>query len=34
MDGGWQVIGLNHDREDDDFVTRQNLIGVVYASFS
>lgn len=32
--GGWRVIGLNNDREDDDLVTRQNLVGVVYASFN
>ena len=34
VDGGWRVIGLNNDREDDDLVTRQNLLGVVYASFN
>jgi hypothetical protein len=34
VDGGWQVIGLNNEREDEDLVTRQNLIGVVYASFN
>ncbi|HUL52749.1 MAG TPA: S24/S26 family peptidase [Opitutaceae bacterium] len=31
---GWQVIGLNNDRVDDDVVTRKNLIGVIYASFN
>ena len=34
VDGGWRVIGLNNEREDDDLVTRQNLIGMVYASFN
>ena len=34
VDGGLRIIGLNNDREDDDLVTRQNLIGVVYASFN
>jgi hypothetical protein len=32
--GGWRVIGLNNEREDEDLVTRMNLIGVVYASFN
>ena len=32
--GGWRVMGLNNEREDEDLVTRQNLIGVVYASFN
>jgi hypothetical protein len=31
---GWRIVGLNNDRVDDDVVTRQNLIGVVYASFN
>jgi hypothetical protein len=31
---GWQVIGLNNDRVDDDVVTRKNLLGVVYATFN
>jgi hypothetical protein len=31
---GWQVMGLNNDRVDDDVVTRRNLIGVIYASFN
>jgi hypothetical protein len=31
---GWRVRGLNNDRVDDDFVTRKNLLGVVYASFN
>jgi len=31
---GWQVIGLNNDRVDDDVVTRKNLLGVIYASFN
>lgn len=34
VDGGWRVIGLNNEREDEDLVTRRNLIGVVYASFN
>jgi hypothetical protein len=32
--GGWRVIGLNNNREDDELVTRRNLLGVVYASFN
>jgi hypothetical protein len=31
---GWRVMGLNNDRVDDDFVTRKNLLGVIYASFN
>ena len=31
---GWRVRGLNNDRVDDDFVTRKNLLGVIYASFN
>ena len=31
--GGWYVIGLNNARVDEDLVTPENLIGVVYASF-
>ncbi len=31
---GWRIVGLNNARVDDDVVTRENLIGVVYASFN
>ena len=31
--GGWYVIGINNARVDEDLVTPQNLIGVIYASF-
>ena len=31
---GWRIIGINNDRVDDDVVTRENLIGVIYASFN
>ncbi|MGC4075127.1 MAG: hypothetical protein QM760_22020 [Nibricoccus sp.] len=31
---GWRVQGLNNEREDQDRVTRENLVGVVYASLS
>ena len=31
---GWRVQGINNTTEDTDRVTRQNLIGVVYASFA
>lgn len=31
--GGWFVIGINNTRIDEDLVTADNLIGVVYASF-
>jgi hypothetical protein len=31
---GWRIMGLNNDRVDEDVVTRENLIGVVYASFN
>ena len=31
---GWRVMGLNNDRIDDDLVTPENLIGVIYASFN
>jgi len=27
-------MGLNNDRVDDAVVTRENLIGVIYASFN
>jgi len=32
--GGWSVQGLNNEIEDLDHVTRENLLGVVYASFA
>jgi len=31
--GGWFVVGINNARVDEDLVTEENLIGVVYASF-
>ena len=31
---GWRVQGLNNETEDLDFVTRENLLGVIYASFA
>jgi hypothetical protein len=31
--GGWFAIGINNARIDEDLVTRENLIGVIYASF-
>jgi hypothetical protein len=31
---GWRVQGLNNASEDRERVTRSNLIGVVYASFT
>jgi hypothetical protein len=31
---GWRIMGLNNDRIDDELVTPQNLIGVIYASFN
>lgn len=31
---GWRVQGLNNDAEDTEMVTRDNLLGVVYASFT
>ncbi len=31
---GWRVQGINNEREDPDRVTRDNLVGVVYASLS
>jgi hypothetical protein len=31
---GWRVQGINNEREDQDRVTRDNLVGVVYASLS
>jgi len=32
--GGWRVQGLNNEKEDIEQVTRENLLGVVYASFA
>ncbi|WP_309383861.1 hypothetical protein [Cerasicoccus frondis] len=29
----WSVKGINNPHEDSDYVTRQNLIGVVYGAF-
>jgi hypothetical protein len=34
VDGGWRAMGLNNAQPDDEFVTRKNLLGVVYASFN
>lgn len=31
---GWRVQGLNNEVEDRERVTRENLIGVVYASLA
>ena len=31
---GWRVQGLNNANEDLDHVTRENLLGVIYASFA
>lgn len=31
---GWKVQGLNNEAVDEERVTRYNLIGVVYASFT
>ncbi|WP_138223342.1 S24/S26 family peptidase [Nibricoccus aquaticus] len=31
---GWRVQGINNEREDPERVTRDNLVGVVYASLS
>jgi hypothetical protein len=31
---GWRVQGLNNETEDLDRVTRDNLLGVIYASFA
>ncbi len=32
--GGWRVQGLNNETEDLDLVTRENLLGAIYASFA
>jgi len=31
---GWRIQGLNNESEDRERVTRDNLIGVVYASLA
>jgi hypothetical protein len=31
---GWRVQGINNAKEDRERVTRENLMGVVYASLS
>ena len=31
---GWRVQGMNNDIEDAERVTRENLIGVIYASLA
>lgn len=31
---GWRVQGLNNETADLELVTRENLLGVVYASFA
>lgn len=33
VEGGWQVKGYNNDRPDSTLVNRENLLGVVYATF-
>lgn len=32
--GGWRVKSLNNERFDEELVTPENLVGVVYASFN
>lgn len=32
--GGWRVQGINNEVADRDLVTRENLLGVVYASLA
>ena len=34
VDGGWQVQGYSNDRPDSTVVKSDNLLGVVYATFS
>jgi hypothetical protein len=34
MPKGWIAQGVNNDREDDDLVTRRNLIGVIVKAYS
>jgi hypothetical protein len=31
---GWRIQGLNNEEEDTDRVTRDNLLGVIYASLA
>ena len=31
---GWRVQGLNNENVDLELVTRENLLGVIYASFA
>jgi len=31
---GWIAQGVNNDEEDDDLVTKQNLVGVIVQAFS
>lgn len=31
---GWIAQGVNNDEEDDDLVTRENLVGVIVGAFS
>ncbi|MBK9992135.1 MAG: S24/S26 family peptidase [Verrucomicrobia bacterium] len=31
---GWRVQGLNNENVDQELVTRENLLGVIYASFA
>lgn len=32
--GRWRVRGLNNEDEDDERVTPENLLGIVYAAFA
>jgi hypothetical protein len=34
MPKGWIAQGVNNDREDDDLVTRRNIIGVIVQAYS
>lgn len=34
MPKGWIVQGLNNDDEDDDLVTRKNIVGVIVKAYS
>jgi hypothetical protein len=31
---GWIAQGVNNDKEDDDLVTKRNLVGVIVKAFS
>src|SRR4051812_31931359 len=34
MPDGWIAQGVNNDKEDDDLVTKENLVGVIVGAFS